>query len=78
MSNFFEVKQCDHYLRDDTRFLQQAKVRSPTDGLLTIFYLGDIWNDLPVHMKNVQHMEPYEFISLLLSSSWEPYGHITQ
>ena len=66
MNNLFEVKQHDHCLRDDTRLLQ-PKVRTTTHGLRTISYLGaKLWNDLPVHMKNIHHMDPYEFKSMLL------------
>ena len=69
MNNLFEVKQHDHCLRDGTRLLQ-PKVRTTTHGLRTISYLGaKLWNDLPVHMKNIHHMDPYEFKSMLLL--WE-------
>ena len=66
MNDLFEVKQHDHCLRDGTRLLQ-PKVRTTTHGLRTISYLGaKLWNDLPVHMKNIHHMDPYEFKSVLL------------
>ena len=66
MNNLFEVKQHDHCLRDGTRLLE-PKVRTTTHGLRTISYLGaKLWNDLPVHMKNIHHMDPYEFKSMLL------------
>ena len=65
MNNLFEVKQHDHCLRDGTRLLQ-PKVRT-TQGLRTISYLGaKLWNDLPVHMKSIHHMDPYKFKSMLL------------
>ena len=58
MNNLFEVKQHDHCLRDSTRLLQ-PKMRTTTHGLRTISYLGaKLWNDLPVHMKNIHHMDP--------------------
>ena len=68
-NNLFEVKQHDHCLRDGTRLLQ-PKVRTTTPGLRTISYLGaKLWNDLPVHMKNIHPMDPYEFESMFLL--WE-------
>ena len=61
MNNLFEVKQYYHCLRYGTR-LFQPKVRTTTYGLRTISYLGaKLWNDIPVHMKNIHHMDPYEF-----------------
>ena len=60
------VKQYDHCLRDGSRLLQ-PKLRTTTNGWRTISYLGaKLWNDLPVHMKNIHYMDPYEFKSMLL------------
>ena len=65
MDNCFEVKQLDHYLRDAMR-LSQPKVITTRYGLRTTAYLGaKLWNDLPVHMKNIKYMDLHEFKSMI-------------